>query len=441
MEGKQANNAWRVLILLFLANLLNYYDRVIPAIVAEPVRQEWGLSDFQIGLVFSAFTVVYAIAGLPLGRLGDTGSRKLIMGWGLVAWSAFTGATALAWSYLSFFGIRMFVGVGEASFAPAATSLIGDMFPPNKRSRAMGILTLGVPIGLVLAFFTVGPMVKAFGSWRAPFLIATVPGLLLVAAIFFIKEPVRGAAEEGKVGEHKIDRPIRRVLRVPTLWWLTLAGIAFAMGSNAAGSFLVPLLQRYFELSLQTAAATTGVIVGLSGLVGLTLGGAVADRLHQINENARLTFGAVSMIVTAALTWGALTLGGTEIVLFTGLFAIGWLFQYNFYVCVYPAIHDVIEPRLRATAVAIFIAAAYILGGSGGPVAIGLLSDHYAHAAMVAAGASQMNEQFKAAGLHAAMVLVPAAMLAAGVALWLANRRFSSDAAAMKSEMALVSSA
>ena len=345
MEGKQSSNAWRVLILLFLANLFNYFDRVIPAILAEPIRREWGLNDFQLGLVLSAFTGVYAIAGLPLGRLADTGSRKHIMGWGLAAWSAFTGATALAWSYLSFFAIRMFVGVGEASYAPAATSVIGDLFPPNKRSRAMGIFMLGLPIGLVLAFFTVGAMVKAFGSWRAPFVIATVPGLLLALFMFFIKEPVRGAAEEEKVGEHKIERPIRRVLRVPTMLWLSIAGIGLVMASNAANSFLVPLLQRYFQLSLQAAAINTGVIVGLTGLIGLSLGGVVADRLHQINQNARLTFGAVCMVGAAALTWYALRLGSAEIGLFTGLFAFGWLLQYNFYTCVYPAIQDVIDRK------------------------------------------------------------------------------------------------
>jgi len=189
MAGNQVANAWRVLILLFLANLFNFFDRVIPFIIAEPIRKEWGLSDFQIGLAGSAFTVVYAIAGLPLGRLADTGPRRQIMGWGLAAWSAFTGATGLAWNFVSFFFVRLLVGVGEASYGPAATSLIGDLFPSNKRSRAMGIFMLGLPIGLVLGFFTVGAMVKAYDSWRAPFFMAMVPGLALAIAMFFITWP------------------------------------------------------------------------------------------------------------------------------------------------------------------------------------------------------------------------------------------------------------
>lgn len=432
MENKQASNAWRILILLFLANLFNFFDRAIPAVVAEPIRKEWGLSDVQLGLVFSAFTIVYAVAGLPLGRLADTGSRRHIMGWGLAAWSAFTGATGAAWNYASFFAMRLLVGVGEASYAPAATSMIGDLFPANKRSRAMGIFMLGLPIGLVLAFFTIGAMVKAFGSWRAPFFIAMVPGLLLAVFIFFVREPARGAAESTRVAGHRVERPLRAILRIPTMWPLIIAGVTLNMAAYAANSFLVPLIQRYFQLPLQTAAVATGVIVGVSGLVGLTVGGSVADKMHQINERARLIYGAASMFGAAALTWFALKAGVGEFTAFVALFALGWLLQYNFYTSVYPALQDVIEPRLRATAMAVLFAALYVLGGSLGPLVVGSLSDHGAQAAMAAAGASQMTDHFKGIGLHNAMVLVPVALLITGLALLAATRTFAADAAAMR---------
>ena len=160
-EARQASNAWKVLTVLFLANLFNFFDRAVPAIVIEPIRMEWGLSDLQIGIISAAFTVVYAIAGIPLGRLADTGSRKKIMGWGLIVWSGFTALGAGSWSFASFLFTRIGVGIGEASYAPAANSLIGDMFPANKRSRAVGVFMLGLPLGLLLAFFTVGAMVKA----------------------------------------------------------------------------------------------------------------------------------------------------------------------------------------------------------------------------------------------------------------------------------------
>src|SRR5207253_763467 len=108
------------------------------------------------------------------------------------------------------------------------------LLPSNKRSRAMGFFMLGLPIGLVLAFFTIGAMVKASGSWRPPFFIAMVPGVLLGFFMFFIKEPARGAAEASKVVQHQIDRPIRRILGIRTMWWIIPAGIVGNIAAYAA---------------------------------------------------------------------------------------------------------------------------------------------------------------------------------------------------------------
>jgi len=99
-NSTQAANAWRILFLLFLANLFNFFDRTIPAIIIEPIRMEWHLSDFQLGIIGTAFTLVYAIAGLPLGRMADTGSRSKLMGWGLAAWSGLTAVNGLVGSFV-----------------------------------------------------------------------------------------------------------------------------------------------------------------------------------------------------------------------------------------------------------------------------------------------------------------------------------------------------
>ncbi|MEK8079682.1 spinster family MFS transporter [Pseudomonas sp. XK-1] len=434
-QSQQAANAWRILFLLFLANLFNFFDRTIPAIIIEPIRMEWGLSDFQLGLIGTAFTIVYAIAGVPLGRMADTGARRKIMGWGLAVWSGLTAVNGLAWNFWSFLLIRMGVGIGEASYAPAANSLIGDLFPAHKRARAMGIFMLGLPLGLLLAFFTIGAMVTAFDSWRAPFFIAAVPGVILALFMFFIKEPRRGAAEQVQSLTTPVDKPLRKVLTIRTFWWLVLAGLAFNFATYACNSFMVPMLQRYFLLPLEQAAMATGVIVGLTGLLGLTLGGWLADKIHQRWQSGRLLFAALSMLVAALATGYALHAGRIEVALFVTLFSIGWLFAYNFYTCVYTAIQDVIEPRLRATAMALFFAGLYLLGGGLGPVAVGLLSDHYAQAAMLAAGATEMNETFKAVGLHGAMYLIPVALLLTMLALLQASRCFVSDSARMQQGM------
>jgi MFS family permease len=434
--NQQATNAWRILFLLFLANLFNFFDRTIPAIIIEPIRLEWSLSDLQLGLIGTAFTIVYALAGIPLGRMADTGARRKIMGWGLAAWSGLTALNGMAWNFWSFLLIRMGVGIGEASYAPAANSLIGDLFPAHKRSRAMGLFMLGLPLGLLLAFFTIGAMVQAFGSWRAPFLIAAVPGLILALFLFFIREPARGAAEVTRINSAPVEKPLRTVLAIRTFWWLVLAGLAFNFAAYACNSFMVPMLQRYFGLGLQDAAMATGVIVGLTGLVGLTAGGWIADKVHQRWHNGRLLFAALSMLVACVCTGWALSAGRIDTAVFVGVFSLGWLFSYNFYTCVYTAIQDVIEPRLRATAMALFFAGLYLLGGGLGPLAVGWLSDHYAQAAMHAAGASEMSEAFKAAGLHDAMVLIPVALFLTLLALLQASRCFQRDALRMREGLA-----
>ncbi|WP_025127784.1 MFS transporter [Pseudomonas sp. PH1b] len=435
-NSTQAANAWRILFLLFLANLFNFFDRTIPAIIIEPIRMEWHLSDFQLGIIGTAFTLVYAIAGLPLGRMADTGSRSKLMGWGLAVWSGLTAVNGMVGSFWSFLLVRMGVGIGEASYAPAANSLIGDLFPAHRRARAMGIFMLGLPLGLVLAFFTIGAMVKAFDSWRAPFFIAAVPGLVLAVFMFFIKEPKRGAAEAVKVAQVPVDRPIRRVLAIPTFLWLTLAGLTFNFATYACNSFLVPMLQRYFRMPLQEAAMATGVIVGVTGLIGLTLGGWIADKIHQRVANGRLLFAACSLIISTLATGWALHAGRVEIGVFVTVFSIGWLFAYNFYTCVYTALQDVVEPRLRATAMALFFAGLYLLGGGLGPVVVGALSDHFAHSAMYAAGAEVMTEEFKAVGLHDAMYLIPVALFMTLLFLFQAARCFVRDAQRMKDGLA-----
>jgi MFS family permease len=167
-------------------------------------------------------------------------------------------------------------------------------------------------------------------------------------------------------------------------------------------------------------------------LFGLTLGGWVADKIHQRIANGRLLFAAFSLIISTLCTAWALHSGRIEIGVFVAVFSVGWLFAYNFYTCVYTAIQDVVEPRLRATAMALFFAGLYLLGGGLGPVVVGALSDHFAHAAMLSAGAEQMTEAFKAVGLHDAMYLIPVALFFTMVFLVLASRCFVRDAKRMK---------
>ena len=427
-DNRLATSPGRVLALLFTANLLNFYDRTLPAVLAEPIRKAWGLSDVHIGLVGAAFTLAYALAGLPRGRLADTRSRKWIIAIGLVVWSLLTGVNGLVGGFVSLLVVRVGIGLGEAAFAPAANALVADLYPSARRGRATGVLMLGLPVGMILAFFTTGAIADYFGTWRAPFFVAMVPGLIVAVLFMLIREPKRGATDAGpEQAPVRIARPIRTLLSIPTFWLIIASGVTFTFAGYATTTFMVPNLQRYFGLSLTQAALSVGVIVGVTGLAALPLGGLIADKLHGRFARGRLLFGAGCMAMSAVLTWFALSQPAHQVQLFIGLFALGWFFQYVYFTTVYPAIHDVVPPQLRATAIAVFFAMFYVLGAAFGPLIVGLLSDHVAQAAMQAAGAAEMSEAFRAAGLHASLFIVPAMLLITAVLIGVSALRFPQD--------------
>ncbi|HEV3205106.1 MAG TPA: MFS transporter, partial [Gemmataceae bacterium] len=136
------------LAVLFWINTMNFYDRQVVGAVGEKIKQEWNLNDKQLSALTTAFILLYALVGLPLGHWADVGRRKIILSAGVLVWSLFTIMSGRARNYPALFACRLGVGVGEASCAPAANSLLGDLFPPSKRARAIAVFMLGLPIGL-----------------------------------------------------------------------------------------------------------------------------------------------------------------------------------------------------------------------------------------------------------------------------------------------------
>ena len=189
-EKKSA--VWFALFVLFAINTMNFFDRQILGAVGESVRKEFELSDSALGALGTAFTLLYAFVGVPLGRLADRIGRKGILSAGVFVWSLLTVGSGLAQNFWQIFVLRLGVGVGEASCAPAANSLIGDLFPANWRAKAVSIFMLGLPIGIALSFALSGTITKNYG-WRSAFLVAGIPGILCAIAVFFIKEPNREA--------------------------------------------------------------------------------------------------------------------------------------------------------------------------------------------------------------------------------------------------------
>ena len=400
---------------LFAINAMNFFDRQIGGALAEPIRKEWNLSDSALGALGTAFTLLYALVGIPLGRLSDRTARKRILGLAVLVWSLLTSLSALTRSYGQMFATRLGVGVGEAACAPAATSLIGDLVPPARRARAMSIFMLGLPIGIALSYLVSSFIAHAWG-WRAAFLIAGIPGVFCAIAAMFIHEPERGLAEniaEDKTvsaARHK-GSPWRVLLSIPTMWWLILSGALHNFNMYALGSFIAPLLMRYHGATLRQAGLLAMASYGLSGIPGLLIGGALADRLSQQRKNGRLIVGAISMLISVPLLLLALSQPARHPLAFVLLAAGGCMAMYVYYSSVYATLHDVVEPALRGTAMALYFFAMYVLGASFGPLVTGMASDFFTRRAAVAAGTTVFTtrslEPFRGQGLHAAMYLIP----------------------------------
>src|SRR5262249_35449429 len=158
-------------------------------------RKELNLTDTDLGALTTAFTLLYAVAGVPLGRWADLGRRTHILAAGVALWSVLTSLSGAAWNFWSLFVLRLGVGVGEAGCAPAAIPLLGDLFPRERRARALAVFMIGLPLGLSLSSLVSGWLAQLWG-WRAAFLVAGLPGVAVALLCLLIQEPSRGASEK-----------------------------------------------------------------------------------------------------------------------------------------------------------------------------------------------------------------------------------------------------
>jgi predicted MFS family arabinose efflux permease len=403
------------LAVLFAINAVNFYDRQILGALGEPIRREWRLSDGALGALATAFTLLYAVAGVPLGRLSDRKARTRILSAGVFAWSVLTGLCGLARGFWELFALRLGVGVGEAACAPAATSLIGDLFPAERRGRALAVFMLGLPCGIAASYAVSSGIAQAWG-WRSAFYLAALPGFLCAAAALSIAEPRRArpgdAPEVHAAGDSQGSSPYRRVLRVPTMWWLILSGALHNFITYAISSFLSPYLMRVHGASLREAGFVSMLVYGVGGGIGLLLGGAASDAAVRRRADGRALVAAAAVLGSAPLLFAALGRTRGDTVGFAVAAGAAIILLYVYYPAVYSAIQDVVEPGLRGTAMALYLMVLYVLGASLGPIGTGLLSDRFTESAARAAGISastpQALEPFRAAGLHAAMGILPA---------------------------------
>ncbi len=436
----QSKNAiWYTMAILFAINTLNFFDRLIIGAVGEPIRIEFALSDTSLGLLGTAFTLLYAFVGIPFGRMADKFPRKRILSAGVFIWSLLTAASGFAQNFWQIFALRLGVGVGEASCAPAATSLIGDLFPADKRARAISIFMLGLPVGIALSFAVSGSVAKQYG-WRAAFLVAGIPGIILAIAALFIREPLRGATETHNVGaQTRPGSPYRLILASRTMRWLIISGALHNFSLYALSSFMTPYLMRYYGLDILDANLCSMLINGIFTLPGLLFGGFIGDAAKKWRSNGGLLIAALGAFLAAPLFILANGAAADNIYLF--IFAMGGAFAlvYFYYANVYSAIQDVTEPSLRGTAMSVYFMAMYLLGGALGPFVIGAVSDYFTRNAASAAGVVDFTtatlEPFRAAGLNSAMYIVPVlSVILAGV-LYAASRTVTGDIERMQEWM------
>jgi len=412
------------LAVLFLINLLNFYDRQALGALAEPIRREFHLNDTQLGVLGTMFTLLYAVVGLPFGRLADSWSRKKLLALGMLVWSSLTAASGLVTTYALLVASRLGVGVGEAVCAPAGTSWIGDLFPAAKRSRALAFFMLAVPLGAGLSYMISGPVAQGFG-WRAALVLAAAPAVLLLPALVALHEPRRGASETHALAGH--DLSAWSLVRIPTLWWITASGALINFNLYALGSFLPAFVTRVHGLSVAQSGFWLGLGHCAAGVFAALLGGVIGDRAIRSRPNGRMLSASACALAAAPLAfWSVLRPPGSPastILLMCS--AYGLLNMY--YGMVYSAIHDIVAPALRGTAMSVYFMAMYLCGASFGPFITGRLSDIMARRAAILAGSSAVTEAARAAGLQQAMLVIPALSLGLALVLFAGSQTVADD--------------
>ncbi|UVO53627.1 MFS transporter [Sphingomonas sp. SUN039] len=270
--------AYYALFLLILANLFNYLDRQIVSILAPAIQAELHLTDTQLGfLLGTAFSVLYGVLGIPMGRIADALSRTRLMAFGLALWSAMTAVGAGATSFFGLGVARIGVGVGEATASPVAHSLLCDYFPARNRAAVLGTYLASVHLGIGGSLVLGGLLIQnwsqwchsfpgnacSLSNWRASFLIVGIPGLLLAILIAFLREPPRPAAHVAVPARTLILNELSAAIPPFTLFTLARVGGQHAVKANLA--FLAVLTITVVGLASVTGDWAQWIAVGIGG--------------------------------------------------------------------------------------------------------------------------------------------------------------------------------
>ena len=365
--------------LMTLIYTLNYIDRQIITILQEPIKHEFHLADWQLGVLTGAsISLFYTAVSLPLARLIDRGvNRVKLIAFITAAWSLLTALCGLSQSFIQFVIGRMGVGVAEAGFAPASHSLLSDMFPERRRPFAMAILALGIPIGIMLGL-SIGGTVAQWYSWRVALFIVGLPGLF-VALLYMVvaREPVRGASEHHPIatdeGSTNLIDAFRVLIRRPAYVQVLLATGTATFVSTAMLAWTPSFLIRAHGLTLSQAGIGLGIVTGIAGLFGTALGGWQATKFGAKGMYAMLPIPIIALGITIPGFITTLFIGNGTMALWLSIIPISMTYVWS--APSIALIQNLAPVRIRATASAIYMIIANVVGMAAGPMFTGILSD------------------------------------------------------------------
>jgi predicted MFS family arabinose efflux permease len=363
-----------VLGALLVVYTFNFIDRVVVGIIQEPIKTEFGLTDFQLGLLGGpAFAILYTLLGIPIARLAERSNRMTILAVCLGLWSLMTAACGFAVNYATLFAARVGVSIGEAGCTPPANSVISDYFPPERRASALSIYALGIPIGSMIAAVGGGWIATNVG-WREAFIWLGVPGLLLALLVkLTVKEPPRSAP---KGDTPSFGAALGALAKKPTFWFVSLGSAVASFVSYGVGQYLTSFMIRTHHMSLFEGATLVGVVLGLAAAVGTFTSGFLADRISKRHPNALSWLPALGFVIAAPLYLASFMI--PNIWLAIPVLSLAAMLHYFYLGPMYAVTQGVVAPRMRATAVAVLLFIVNFIGYGMGPPAIGALSDFLA---------------------------------------------------------------
>ena len=401
------------LLLLLLANVINYADRALLGIVVEPIRKELLLSDTEISIISGfAFSLFFLLAGIAIARWVDRGNRKIILVVGVAIWSLATAATGYAQGFYSLAACRMFVGIGEAVVFPVAMSLLADLYPGPKLTRTVSIFQASSGIGIMLGSVLAGVLAAALG-WRTMFEVFGIAGIVFVLLVALTLRPVaRTTAPEAAGADGGLINAIRRVLALPGLLWLALGYGASNMVLASLPVWSPAYLQRSHGVQLAEVGALVGPPAVLGGIAGGIFAGLLATRLIQRSGNRWA--GLIVPIVALPLAvpaYAAFLFAPTLPMVLVAIAVMNFFLSSGLGPCVALAM-SLVPASQRGVTSTIMLIVQNLLAFAIGPLLIGLVSD-------------ALKPTYGEEALRYALAMMLVAPLIASLLLWNARRRIS----------------